>query len=80
MANLYNSEGYFSPTEYEAMTRIEKEEKAARKAANFRPIVYICSPYAGNIEQNTENAKNPAVLRWTTIACLSHLTSTLRSL
>ena len=57
MANLYNSEGYFSPTEYEAMTRIEKEEKAARKAANFRPIVYICSPYAGNIEQNTENAK-----------------------
>ena len=38
MANLYNSEGYFSPTEYEAMTRIEKEEKAARKAANFRPI------------------------------------------
>ena len=41
MANLYNSEGYFSPTEYEAMTRIEKEEKAARKAANFRPIVYI---------------------------------------
>ena len=42
MANLYNSEGYFSPTEYEAMTRIEKEEKAARKAANFRPIVYIC--------------------------------------
>ena len=57
MANLYNSEGYFSPTEYEAMTCIEKEEKAARKAANFRPIVYICSPYAGNIEQNTENAK-----------------------
>ena len=57
MANLYNSEGYFSPTEYEAMTRIEKEEKAARKAANFRPIVSICSPYAGNIEQNTENAK-----------------------
>ncbi|MCM1530461.1 MAG: hypothetical protein NC093_10770 [Alistipes sp.] len=57
MANLYNSEGYFSPTEYEAISRIEKAEKAARKAANFRPIVYICSPYAGDIEQNIENAR-----------------------
>ena len=57
MANLYNSEGYFSPTEYEAMTRIEKVERAAAKAAAFRPIVYICSPYAGDIERNTENAR-----------------------
>lgn len=57
MANLYNSEGYYSPTEYEAFTRVEKEEKAARKAAKFRPIVYICSPYAGNTKKNVEKAK-----------------------
>lgn len=57
MANLYNTEGYFSPTEHEALTRIEKEEKAVRKAAAFRPIVYICSPYAGDTEKNIENAK-----------------------
>ncbi len=57
MANLYNSGGYFSPTEYEAMTRIEKVEKAAARTAAFRPIVYICSPYAGDIERNTENAR-----------------------
>ena len=57
MANLYNTEGYFSPTEHEALTRIEKEEKAVRKAAAFRPIVYICSPYAGDTEKNVENAK-----------------------
>ena len=47
MADKYNAEGYFSPTEHEAFTRLEKEEKAVRKAAAFRPIVYICSPYSG---------------------------------
>ena len=57
MADKYNGEGYYSPTEYEAFTRIEKEEKAAAKAAAFRPIVYICSPYAGDTEKNTENAR-----------------------
>ena len=57
MANLYNAEGYVSPTEYAACTRIEKEERAAVKAAAFRPIVYICSPYSGNVERNTENAR-----------------------
>lgn len=53
MANLYNSEGYFSPTEFEAFTRIEKAEKEAA----FRPVVYICSPYSGDTERNIENAK-----------------------
>ena len=53
MASIYNSEGYFSPTEYEAFTRIEREQKAAA----FRPVVYICSPYSGDTERNIENAK-----------------------
>ena len=53
MANLYNSEGYFSPTEFEAFTRIEKAEKAAA----FRPVVYICSPYSGDTARNIENAR-----------------------
>lgn len=57
MADLYNAEGYVSPTEYAAFTRIEKAERAAAKAAAFRPIVYICSPYSGDVERNTENAK-----------------------
>ena len=57
MANKYNGEGYYSPTEYEAFTRIEKEKRAAAKAAAFRPIVYICSPYSGDTERNVENAK-----------------------
>lgn len=57
MADFYNSEGYASPTEHEAFTRIEKEEKAAAKAAAFRPVVYICSPYSGDTEKNVKNAK-----------------------
>ena len=52
--NKYNSEGYYDPTVYEALSNIEKEEKAARRI--YRPLVYICSPYAGNVEQNVNMA------------------------
>lgn len=51
----YNSEGYHDPTTYEALSRIEKEEKAAKKA--YRPLVYICSPYAGEVETNVNMAR-----------------------
>ena len=44
-----NSEGYPDPTAYEALTNIKKEA--------FKPLVYICSPYAGDVEKNTEKAK-----------------------
>jgi hypothetical protein len=46
-----NAERYYDPTAYAALTAIEKEEKALRA---FRPIVYICSPYAGEVEENVE--------------------------
>jgi hypothetical protein len=49
-----NAEGYYDPTAYEAMTIIEKEERALRA---FRPIVYICSPYAGDTESNIKAAQ-----------------------
>ena len=55
--NKFNSEGYKDITAYEALLRIEKEERAARKAANFRPLVYICNPYSGDIEYNANNAR-----------------------
>lgn len=50
----HNSEGYPDPTAYEALSLIEKEERALRA---FRPIVYICSPYAGDIEKNVKAAR-----------------------
>ncbi len=49
----YNSEGYYDPTTHAALTNIENEEKRAR----FRPVVYICSPYSGDVEGNVTNAR-----------------------
>lgn len=53
--NKFNSEGYYDPTTYEALTNIAKEEKAARRM--YRPLVYICSPYAGEVERNVNMAR-----------------------
>ena len=53
MANLYNNEGYPTPTEYRALRNIELEEKAER----YRPLVYICSPLSGDIPGNMEKAR-----------------------
>lgn len=53
----FNYEGYFDPTTYEALTNIHREEKAADKKAAYLPLVYVCSPYAGDIENNVKNAK-----------------------
>lgn len=50
--NLYNSEGYVDPTAHEALTNIIEEEKKQK-----RKIVFICSPFAGDIEGNIERAK-----------------------
>ena len=52
--NKLNSEGYYDPTAYEAMTLVEKEERALRA---FRPIVYICSPFSGDVEGNIASAQ-----------------------
>ena len=56
MSNDYrNSEGYPDPTAGEALSRIAANEKQSLRA--FRPIVYICSPYAGDIEANVAAAR-----------------------
>jgi hypothetical protein len=51
--NKFNAEGYHDPTVYEALTNIEKEEKQRKK----KKIVFICSPFAGDIEGNTRRAR-----------------------
>ena len=51
--NKFNCEGYYDPTAYEALTRIENE---VRKIRSFRPVVYICSPLSGDLEGNQEKA------------------------
>jgi len=53
MLDKCNSEGYPDPTAYEALLRIELEAKTSA----FRPLVFICSPFAGDIIGNTEKAR-----------------------
>ena len=55
MGNIsyYNSERYPDPTAYAGL----KAAIEAEKAAKFKPVVYICSPYSGNIKANTANAR-----------------------
>ena len=54
MADHKNAEGYPDPTAFAAFCAIAKEEQALRA---FRPTVYLCSPYAGDIETNTAAAR-----------------------
>ena len=49
-----NAERYYDPTAYEALSNIEQEERTLRA---YRPIVYICSPYARDVSKNVENAR-----------------------
>ncbi len=51
--NKHNSEGYPDPTAYEALTAVEKEEKKKP----YRPLVFVCSPLAGDVARNLENAR-----------------------
>ena len=53
MADYKNAEQYPDPTAYAALKRIEREEQSGF----FRPLVYICSPYAGDVVTNTKNAR-----------------------
>ena len=49
----FNHEGYYDPTTYTALSNIEAEERKAR----FGPVVYVCSPFSGNLESNVENTR-----------------------
>lgn len=48
MISKFNSEGYHDPTPYEAL-RTER--------FSFRPIVFICSPFAGDVDSNIWKAR-----------------------
>ena len=63
MANYFNAEKYPDPTAYEALHKVELEEKKQKKLASgewFMKWIYIASPYKGDITTNIENAKEYA--------------------
>ena len=72
----YNSEGYPDPTAYGALSSIESETHALRA---FRPIVYICSPFAGDIEKNVAPPEPTAALQWNKDISPSHHTCCFHS-
>ena len=47
--NKFNPEGYPDPTPYLAFKNIP--------AQGYRPLVYVCSPYAGDTERNVDRAR-----------------------
>lgn len=49
----YNAEGYHDPTAYAALSHVEREEKKSL----HRPLVFICSPFAGDMEGNAARAR-----------------------
>lgn len=49
--NKFNSEGYYDPTPYEALNAME------RAVRRYLPLVYIASPFAGDMEENIKRAK-----------------------
>ena len=51
----FNHEGYSDPTTYEVLTNIHREEMAANKKTAYLPLVYVCSPYADNIEMDCQH-------------------------
>lgn len=51
--NKHNGEGYPDPTAYEALTAVQKQENKKP----YRPLVFVCSPLAGAVAQNLENAR-----------------------
>lgn len=50
----FNSEGYYDPTVFEALTNLKNEQAYTHK---YRPLVYICSPYSGDISKNQAKAR-----------------------
>lgn len=46
-----NPEGYADPVPYQAISNMDKEQK------RYMPMVYICSAYSGDVEGNTEKAR-----------------------
>lgn len=61
--NRNNAAGYSDPTTYEALTNIEKDDadKAEKQRElsrkKYRPKVYVCSPFAGDVKTNTISAR-----------------------
>lgn len=51
--NKFNGERYYDPTAYEALENLERQAKTAA----HMPLVFICSPLAGDVDMNIRRAR-----------------------
>lgn len=51
--NILNAEGYKDLTAYKAINNIAKADKQSA----YLPLVYICSPYRGDVDTNVMRAR-----------------------
>ena len=47
-----NAEGYFDPVAGEVFSKITREERKAERQRTYRPLIYICSRFAGDVSEN----------------------------
>lgn len=52
---IRNEEGYMDVVPYQAIANMEREMKAEARIG-FRPLVYICAPFSGDVEANKKKA------------------------
>ena len=65
MSTYRNAEHYYDPTAGSALAAISRKERSDRQKQvrkenaqrRRHPLVYICSPYAGDVETNVRNAR-----------------------
>ncbi len=58
MKEYRNGEGYSDPTAGEAVSKVGLEERAKRVVRRRKPVVYLCSRYAGDVERNVARARS----------------------
>jgi len=62
--SVFNHEGYHDPTAHDALAALQQQEMQANLNAlaktvpGFRPLVFICSPYAGDTAANEYMTRN----------------------
>ncbi|WCV10535.1 hypothetical protein [Corynebacterium silvaticum] len=52
----HNTEGYPDPTAFKALKNLQRAEYG------YRPLVYICSPYSGDVASNVELARASSIV------------------
>ena len=57
MSVYRNSEGYYDPTAGRAIAQVLKDQSKVKERRRYRPLVYVCSPYSGDVIENTYEAR-----------------------